>query len=91
MRNAMLLIDDPGCCGNCSLMESYLDEEHERWLEKCVPVYRNIPDCDEKPEWCPLRALPEKEYVPHLGFMEGEQYDYELGWNACIDAITKTE
>lgn len=42
-----------------------------------------------KPDWCPLRELPEK--IPDLehGYENVEKSIIRTGWNACLDAIAK--
>lgn len=44
-------------------------------------------DSEEKPDWCPLKALPEKKESD--GYWRGEHgYGWIQDWNACIDEIT---
>ena len=38
-----------------------------------------------KPDWCPLRPMPEKIHNDN-GYDEYSD-GYDAGWNACIDAI----
>lgn len=44
-----------------------------------------------RPDWCPLKPLPEKKEVmglpriPSMG--DFEKRGFQKGWNACIDAI----
>ena len=40
----------------------------------------------KRPDWCPLKPMPEKMNCPP---MNGE--NYEAGWNACIYAICGEE
>lgn len=41
----------------------------------------------EKPEWCPLRALPEKMAIPR-GARNVDGLEYAAGYNTCINEIT---
>lgn len=46
-------------------------------------------ECESRPDWCPLKPLPEKfdnEKDRKLGDFEPL---FKIGWNACIDEITK--
>ena len=45
-----------------------------------------LPD-GEKPDWCPLRELPEK--IPDLksGYEDISTSIRRVGWNACLDEI----
>ena len=41
---------------------------------------------DDKPDWCPLREMPEKKKT--IGTeSETERIYMNCGWNDCIDAI----
>ena len=42
---------------------------------------------DFKPDWCPLRELPER--ANHPDWCDGGRYD--KGYNACIDELLKGE
>lgn len=45
---------------------------------------------DVIPGWCPLKPLPErKEYIAPIDNVESQKDIIAVGWNACIDAITK--
>ena len=87
MGKGIIVIDMPEncqCCpflikdmrlktGLCAVWESLHDDMHI------------IPPEYEKPDWCPLRPLPEKRDTPALNTV----YDWhDNGWNACIKAIT---
>ena len=44
-------------------------------------------DSEEKPDWCPLRTLPEKNKAPKVA--DGYELGYEDGWNKCLEKITE--
>lgn len=51
---------------------------------------RRVPNNDVPPDWCPLKPLPErKEYIAPIDNVESQKDIIAVGWNACIDAITK--
>jgi hypothetical protein len=103
MSKSVLVIDTPencyGCpfgteyCGNleyegCCELAECLDGEM-RLIEEKHYDYEN----ESRPDWCPLKLLPEKMKV--TGLYNGEYFkaggkppSYKIGWNACIDAIT---
>lgn len=86
MAKAVLVMDMPESCWECPCMK-------ELYEYSICEVKTNV--CDEyehnRPDWCPLRELPERateltdaddlgvEYV--RGTMDG--------WNACLDEILK--
>ena len=42
-------------------------------------------DSEEKPDWCPLRPLPEKLDAGDADNIH--EFNQTVGWNACLDAI----
>lgn len=97
MSKSVLVIDTPENCLDCQLCYE-LDEGVEAYCsisddDKDANIMKKI-DCEYgycqgKPDWCPLKPLPEKfddEKERKLGDFEPL---FKIGWNACIDAITK--
>lgn len=41
-------------------------------------------DNDGRPNWCPLRKIPEKK----IGFHYADEYDYCAGWNDCLKKMS---
>lgn len=101
MAKAVLVMEIPEICCDCR----FCRELHEG-VEACCELEdepndntlcRMIDDyCYHKPDWCPLRELPEKNpNNPELGNQPGVYYTekgyevYKRGWNACLDEILK--
>lgn len=88
MAKAVLVMDMPEqVCQKCSLC--YETENDDEYL--CCAAGKLSPD-GEKPDWCPLRELPEKketfttlECHSNGRWTEG----MKAGWNACLDEITR--
>lgn len=83
MSKSILVIDTPERCSMCEFLKS-TDEEYcycgRLGFDYQVNEYmRSMPK--GKPDWCPLRDLPEKYYPVSMNF--------ESGFNACIDEILK--
>ena len=81
---ALLVMDMPESCDTCVFSsiayDSELFDEGECY---CIIKMKSdgiVERC--KPDWCPLKTVPEKMDCPP---MNGE--NYEAGWNACIDEI----
>lgn len=73
----VLVMDMPENCSQCPCYDSM--------YEMCSYKYKDVVDRTERPNWCPLKPLPEEnenEYV--LEWSRG----YQGGWNDCIKAIT---
>lgn len=98
MPKAVLVMDMPEqVCQKCTLCYETEDDEY-----LCCAVGKLVPD-GEKPDWCPLRELPEKtsffeemQKEKDAGRFDGETgCEYAnlvgkiTGWNACLDAIAK--
>lgn len=86
MPKAILIMDMPETCKDCSCKyPSYKDDA----LYDCAITGKTIPidggRYGEKPNWCPLRELPEK--ANHPAYCDNGRFD--KGWNACLDEILK--
>lgn len=83
---AALIIDIPRCCSDCIL--GY-ENEYAIEFECFAEPHKHLeePDC-KRPDWCPLRELPEKHNIDAT--QVGEEWAvFNKGWNACIDEIMK--
>ena len=84
MSKAVLVMDMPEqVCQKCTLCYETEDDEY-----LCCAVGKLVPD-GEKPDWCPLRKLPEKMPDLEHGYENVEKSIIRTGWNACLDAIAK--
>lgn len=86
MSKAVLIMDMPEqVCQKCTLC--YETENDDEYL--CCATGKLVPD-REKPDWCPLRALPEKMKVCGK-YPQPDRIapSYKVGWNACLDEILK--
>ena len=81
MSKSVLVIDTPENCGKCKFISTF-------W---CRAIHcRRVPNNDVIPGWYPLKPLPErKEYIAPIDNVESQKDIIAVGWNACIDAITK--
>lgn len=85
-------MDMPESCDMCDFVD---DMQPPRYGEKTL--YCGIPGMGEdvtdyiacRPEFCPLRELPEKEHNNN-GYDEYSD-GYDAGWNACLNKILKTD
>ena len=84
-------MDMPKSCFGCNFLycdgDTNLDSCQAR--EKARPVDS---ETYKKPDWCPLRKLPEKmEVCGKYPQPDGVMPSYKVGWNACLDEILKTD
>ncbi len=79
MVKAVLVMDMPEqVCQKCTLCYETEDDEY-----LCCAVGKLVPD-GEKPDWCPLRELPEKMKTGTGWYGENM---FRSGFNACLNAI----
>lgn len=93
MSKAVLVMDMPERCDKCLLL---LKIPQKDGLALCLArptngqeEYNPKREKSWRPDWCPLRELPEK--IPDLehGYENVEKSIIRTGWNACLDAIAK--
>lgn len=84
MAKAVLIIDMPEDCTMCKFWNSKDDECYATGVEEL-----SLNSEEAKPDWCPLRELPEK--IPELksGYEDLSTSIRRVGWNACLDEILK--
>lgn len=97
MSKSILVMDTPEACLDCQFCREIQegieaccelsDEPNDKELCRMIDVGY----CQEKPDWCPFRDLPEKKEVRNFCLGEGdcEQKGYQKGFNSCIDEILK--
>lgn len=77
MAKAVLVMDMPEDCNDCYAMYVSLSERF------CRATEENLSAKAERPDWCPLRELPERSDHPE----HCDNGRFDAGWNACLDAI----
>lgn len=103
MSKSVLVIDTPKSCYNCPFGTEYYDiciykgncelAEHLGKIMTLVTEEYYGFESKSRPDWCPLKPLPEKMKL--TGLYNGEYFktggklpSYKIGWNDCIDEIT---
>ena len=80
MRKSILVIETPKTCENCYMLS------HNYCNFQCLITGELIEKSTNRPNWCPLKPLPEKNTT------ENDMTDYQCGMvdgrNQCIDEIT---
>lgn len=87
MAKAVLVMDMPEDCPMCKFWNSKDDECYATGVEEL-----SLNSEEAKPDWCPLRELPEKKDTiiyenDDWGTVNLKTKDE--GWNACLDEILK--
>lgn len=77
MSKSVLVMKTPKNCDSCIYVGVFVDF--------CRINCRDIKDTSVKPDWCPLKSLPEKDNFDDL---YDEYYTgYHDGWNDCLKEI----
>ena len=78
---SILVIDTPKTCKECPC----------QLMLVCVPADEDIDEyinpSETKPDWCPLRPLPQKKNECYY-FGELVKNEFAVGFNACLEKIT---
>ena len=96
MSKAVLAMDMPDSCMGCNFLycnvESNVDSCQAMEVSKIVDLEK-----EDKPDWCPLRPVPEKlqeEYEDKVKTINGDRISVgsgidsvAVGYNQCIDDI----
>lgn len=91
MPKAVLVMDMPESCKKCVFCRGLNACKLNKYLvgDRICTIYTVDKQIMEggKPDWCPLRELPEK--IPDLehGYENVEKSIIRTGWNACLDAL----
>lgn len=87
MSKALLVMDMPEDCKQCVFCRGLNACKLKKYLvrDKICTVYTVDKQIMEggKPDWCPLRELPERSDHPE----HCDNGRFDAGWNACLDAI----
>lgn len=90
MAKAVLVMDMPECCVDCCC--GYF-ERYAKELNLVCGATGEDANNVEKPDWCPLRELPEKMEV-----LPSEKYEFRslgrafvAGFNVCLEKILGKE
>ena len=99
MSKSIVVVNTPKTCVDCIFCQEYRtknkeyaycyvtngDSENDMKPIDCIYGYRN-----SKPDWCPLKPLPEKkEYVDPTSSEKAKKNIIAVGWNTCINMIVK--
>lgn len=80
MAKAVLVMDMPECCADCYC--GHFERDTKELNLVCGATGEDANNVG-KPDWCPLRELPEK--ANHPDYCDNGRFD--KGWNACLDEI----
>lgn len=80
---AILVIDMPKTCEDCPCNQ--IEESYGSINRTFCGITDNTTSLSGKLENCPLKPLPEYQEEKIANYVDN--YDYERGWNNCLDEI----
>lgn len=76
MSKGIIVMDIPENCEDCPCCHT---DNYDFYCKR----NGNHVDWEEKPDWCPIRPMPEKAF--HEDYCDNGRYD--KGWNDCLREI----
>lgn len=91
MPKAVLVMDMPESCKKCVFCRGLNACKLNKYLvgDRICTIYTVDKQIMEggKPDWCPLRELPEKMPELKAGYEDISTSIRRVGWNTCLDAL----
>lgn len=87
MSKGYILVDMPEKCSQCNFWFGKATAPVEY---RCMAKQRQLENLTEKPDWCPIRELPEKKeptQFPISPLLPWQYTEYDKGWNACLEQM----
>ena len=87
MKKSVLLMNVPEKCLDCNLCVLDMDGSISCYYNK-REICSNVGENNSRPEWCPLRPLPDRKEITETYKWEDRLPSFKCGWNWCLDEIT---
>lgn len=87
MKKAVLLMDVTETCLDCNLCVLDTDGSISCYYNK-REICSNVGENNSRPNWCPLRPLPDRKEITETYKWEDRLPSFKCGWNWCLDEIT---
>lgn len=91
MGKAILVMDMPKSCSECSICASWQESAFSAREYWCPVMQNKDVEPNKRPDWCPLKKIPrklEREIVKE-DYNGGYSHGIVHGYNGCIDDILK--
>ena len=87
MRKSVLVMKTPEKCLDCNLCALDMDGSLSCYYYK-KEICSNVGENNSRPNWCPLRPLPDRKEITETYKWEDRLPSFKCGWNWCLDEIT---
>lgn len=88
MTKGIIVLDEiPEKCNQCNFWFAKATVPVEY---RCMGLQREITENEltkKKPDWCPIRPIPERKMCTKSICISTEEYNQRKGWNACLEEI----
>lgn len=84
MKKVVLLMNVPEKCLDCNLCVLDMDGSISCYYNK-REICSNVGENNSRPNWCPLKSLPEEDHENH--YPDELEDGYADGWNDCLREI----
>lgn len=91
MSKGYILVDMPEKCSQCNFWFGKATVPVEY---RCMAKQRQLENLTEKPDWCPIRELPEKKEPSQFTvspLFPWQYTEYDKGWNDCIEKMEEID
>ena len=85
MRKSVLVMKTPEKCLDCNLCVLDMDGSISCYYNK-REICSNVGENNNRPNWCPLKSLPEEDHEDH--YPDEWEDGYADGWRSDIDIVT---
>ena len=87
MKKVVLLMNVSEKCLDCNLCVLDMDGSISCYYNK-REICSNVGENNSRPNWCPLRPLPDRKEITETYKWEDRLPSFKCGWNWCLDEIT---
>lgn len=90
MSKGIIVVDKPEKCNECNFWFAKATDPVEY---RCMAKQKKLKSIKEKPDWCPIRLMPDKLVEidsPH-SMGDFERKGFQRGWNEIRNKILKED
>ena len=88
MSKAILVMDMPSRCLSCNCVGYIRRNVRINFCRIGGEILREDDYYKEKPDWCPLKPMPQKKEEWIITGVHGAKtHGFNMGYNACVDEI----
>ena len=84
MRKSVLVMKTREKCLDCNLCVLDMDGSISCYYNK-REICSNVGENNSRPNWCPLRPLPDRKEITETYKWEDRLPSFKCGWNWCLD------